>query len=271
MTIFGRRAARAVLITWMVGVRGLASAQTVPVSTNGVVSLTGTEPVYTGNYVLKQTDLGLFWLDTSTSGTGHIQALSHCGVGQPPTNTNLYVVGDCNSITDISSADNRVLVRALSGQCGAQTIGCGGARDDGHSLFLFRLGTWEYLGDATDPFLLAGNPFPPTGQVMDPQCRTWTMMPTDTSERNFIWQATAGSSCTADAGPSGSDAAVDAGVDATRDGGANAVANGGGCAVGGNHDHVMLLLLLTAGNLRRRFRSRTRRDRCHHGDRTDLG
>src|SRR5439155_20809863 len=107
----------------------------------------------------------------------------------PPSDSNLNVIADCNSITDVYASNSQILVRMTSGQCIAQTRGCPGPRDDGHWLFLFSLGTWQYLGDATDPSLLAGNTWPPTGQTADPQGRTWTMTPADSSQRSFVWQA----------------------------------------------------------------------------------
>jgi len=171
---------------------GLLSAQSVPVSTSGTVAVTsGIPPVYNGKYVLQQSDYGFFWLDTTTLTPGHVQAVSKCGVGvgAPPSDSNLYVLGDCNSITDVTTSSAQVLVRLTSGQCRSMSRGCGGLRDDGHWLLLFGLGDWQYIGDATDPFLLAGNTFPPTGQTTDPQGRTWTLASTDSSQRNFIWQA----------------------------------------------------------------------------------
>ena len=78
-------------------------------------------------------------LDTVTLSPGHVQAESKCNGVQPPSDTDLYVIGDCNGITSISSSGNVVLVRQFSGQCGALIHFCNGPRDDGHSRFTFEL------------------------------------------------------------------------------------------------------------------------------------
>src|SRR5450759_2606708 len=188
--VTGLRALRPWLATLMFFLPGLLSAQSVPVSTSGMVAVTsGFPPVYNGKYVLQLSDYGFFWLDTTTLTPGHAQAVSKCGVAMPPADSNFYVLGDCNSITDVTTSSTQVLIRLTSGQCRSMSRGCGGPRDDGHWLLLFGLGDWQYIGDATDPYLLAGNTFPPTGQTADPQGRTWTLTSTDTSQRNFIWQA----------------------------------------------------------------------------------
>src|ERR1700693_3932859 len=188
----GLRALRPWLAALMFFRPGLLSAQSVPISTSGVVSIGGVPRVYNGRYVLQLSDYGFFWLVTTTLTPGHVQAVPKCGVGMPPSDSNLYPLGDCNTITDVTTSSSQVLVRLTSGQCRSMSRGCGGPRDDGHWGLLFGLGNWQYLGDATDPYLLLGNTFPPTGQTADPQGRTWTMTSTDTSQRNFIWQAFGG-------------------------------------------------------------------------------
>src|SRR5438477_8392214 len=122
----------------------LLRAETVPYQVNGLVSLTGGPPIYNGRYVIKQSDFGFFWLDTVTLSPGHVQAESKCGGFQPTSDTDIYVIGDCNGITSISSSGSYVLVRQLNGQCGAATIGCLGPRSDGHSRFTFALGSFDY-------------------------------------------------------------------------------------------------------------------------------
>lgn len=159
-----------------------AAAQTVLYTANGLVSVTGGPPVYNGKYVLKQSDFGFFWLDTETLSPGHVQAESKCGGFQPPSDSELYVIGDCNGITNISSSGNLVLVRQFSGQCGATIRGCNGPRDDGHSRFTFRLGTFEYLGDLGE--------IPDSTQTTDPQGRTWAIQPVDGTGLRFVWTAT---------------------------------------------------------------------------------
>jgi hypothetical protein len=159
----------------------LAAAQTVTYRTSGVASITGGPPVYNGRFVLKQSDYGFFWLDTMTLEPGHIQAVSKCSGFQPPSDSGLYVIGDCNGISNISSSGNVVLVRQFDGNCGAATRGCPGPRDDGHSRFTFALGTWEYLGDGVE--------ISDSAQTTDPQGRTWTISAVDTGGRDFIWQS----------------------------------------------------------------------------------
>src|SRR5262245_11726065 len=96
--------ASALLVLLLLGMSALASAQAdVPVSGGGITSLAGTPPIYNGQYVLKQTDFGFLWLDTVAMTGGLVQVEAKCGLGQPPPVTNLYVIGDCNGITDIKS------------------------------------------------------------------------------------------------------------------------------------------------------------------------
>src|ERR1700693_1910454 len=164
----GLRALRPWLAALMFFLPGLLSAQSVPISTSGVVSIGGVPRVYNGRYVLQLSDYGFFWLDTTTLTPGHVQAVPKCGVGMPPSDSNLYPLGDCNTITDVTTSSSQVLVRLTSGQCRSMSRGCGGPRDDGHWGFLFGLGNWQYLGDATDPYLLLGNTFSPTGATGSP-------------------------------------------------------------------------------------------------------
>src|SRR6266542_4369726 len=162
----------------------LLPSQDVPYTGNGIMTVTGSVPIYNGPYVLQQSDYGFFWLDTSTLRPGHVQAVSKCVSSMPPSDSGLYVLGDCNSITSISSSGNTVLVRLFGSQCGAETRGCGGPRDNGHARFSFALGTWQYLGEGTE--------IPNSTQTTDPQGRTWTVQPTDTTQRHFMWHATGG-------------------------------------------------------------------------------
>ena len=156
-----------------------ARAQTVPYTANGIVSITGGPPIYNGKYVIKQSDFGFFWLDTEALMPGHVQAESKCNGYQPPSDTEIYVIGDCNGITNVSSSGNAVLVRQLNGQCGAAVHSCGGPRDDGHVRFTFALGTFVYLGDLGE--------IPDSTQASDPQGRTWTLQPADAIGLNFNW------------------------------------------------------------------------------------
>jgi hypothetical protein len=178
---FGSRALQTPLAGLMFFLPALLAAQTVTYQTNGLVSITGGPPIYNGRFVLKESDFGFFWLDTMSLERGHVQAESKCGGFQPPSDSGLYVIGDCNGITNISSSGNVVLVRQFSGQCGATTLGCNGPRNDGHSRFTFALGTWDYLGDGVE--------ISDSAQTTDLQGRTWTLAPADSGGRNFIWQS----------------------------------------------------------------------------------
>ena len=160
------------------------SAQDVSVATNGPVSLVPAPVIYNGQYALAQTDFGFFWLDTGALVAGHVQALSKCGGGWPVSDSNLYVIGDCNGITNISSSGNRVLARNLSGNCSAMKRFCNGSRDDGHLYILFVLGTWDYLaGEEHD--------IPDSTQTTDLQGRTWAIHndPLFTDGQHFIFHS----------------------------------------------------------------------------------
>ena len=138
--------------------------------------------IYNGQYAIQKTDFGFLWLDTASLQPGMVQVESKCGVGQPPAATGLYVLGDCNGISNVSSSGNIVMARQYSGQCGAATDGCGGPRDPdgGTGMFAFRLGTWEYLGrDLPD--------IPNSTQTADPLGRTWVVQALDGNGRNFLW------------------------------------------------------------------------------------
>lgn len=160
------------------------SAQDVSVTTNGPVSLVPAPVIYNGQYVLAQTDFGFFWLDTEALVAGHVQALSKCAGGWPMSDSNLYVVGDCNGITNISSSGNRVLARNLSGNCSAMKRFCNGPRDDGHVYILFALGNWGYLaGEEHD--------IPDSTQTTDLQGRIWNIHndPLFTDGQHFIFHS----------------------------------------------------------------------------------
>ena len=160
------------------------SAQDVSFATNGPVSLDPAPVIYNGQHALAQTDFGFFWLDTEALVAGHIQAVSKCGGPWPVSDSNLYVVGDCNAISNISSSGNRVLARNLSGNCLAMKRGCNGPRDDGHVYVLFALGTWDYLaGEEHD--------IPDSTQTTDLRGRLWTIHndPLFNDEQHFIFHS----------------------------------------------------------------------------------
>jgi hypothetical protein len=160
-------------------------AQTVDVTTSGIISLGPPAAVYNGQYVMQKTDFGILWLDSTNLVAGLIQVQAKCGVGQPASATNLYVIGDCNGISNFSSSGTSVLARQFSGQCGACTTGCGGPRDDGHYNFLFTLGTWTYVGpDQAD--------IADSTQHADLVGRTWVATALDFTGRNFRWTASGG-------------------------------------------------------------------------------
>src|SRR5512132_3279496 len=98
----------------------------ITVKTRGYVSITGVPVLYIGKFAIQKTDWGFLWLDTETQEAGHVQVQSRCGVGLPPSATGLYVIGDCNGITDVlaSSGGSVVIARQLSGQGGACRTGC---------------------------------------------------------------------------------------------------------------------------------------------------
>ena len=157
-------------------------AQSVSVDTGGIVGITtGVPPTYSGPYVLQQTEYGFFWLDTSALLGGHVQAVSKCSGGLPPSDSGYYVLADCNSITNISASGSLAVVRMTSGQCGAQSVGCGGIRDDGHWRFTFGLGTWDYRGDLGE--------IPDSTQTTDPLGRTWSILPADLTGTHFVWHS----------------------------------------------------------------------------------
>lgn len=152
-------------------------------TTAGITSITGVPPIYNDKYVLQKTDFGFFHLDTVAYTAGMVQVQSKCGVGLAAPATGLYVIGDCNGITNISTSGTSVLARQLSGQCGACQTGCPGPREDGHYNFLFTLGTWAFVGwDQPD--------IPDSTQTADLSGRTWQAFP-DTSNldgKHFYWQ-----------------------------------------------------------------------------------
>jgi hypothetical protein len=160
------------------------SAQEVPYTAPGTISLTGVPMIYNGHYAIQKTDFGFLWLDTATLAPGMVQVEAKCGVGQPASVTGLYVLGDCNGIGNVSSSGNTVLARQYSGQCGAATDGCGGPRDEdgGTGMFAFRLGTWEYLGRTTTDI-------PDSTQTADLLGRTWIVQALDGNGKNFLWKS----------------------------------------------------------------------------------
>jgi PKD repeat protein len=174
----GSRPLRALPIALMFLLPAFLPAQNVPVTTSGIVSVAGTLPVYNGQYVLQTTDFGFLWLDTVALRGGLVEVEAKCGIGLPPSDTGIYVIGDCNGIGDVASLGNVVVARQFSGQCGAATDGCFGSRVDGTGLFAFRLGTWEYLGKTTTD--ISGST-----QAADPSGRTWKVQTVNL--RSFIW------------------------------------------------------------------------------------
>ena len=158
------------------------SAEQVPYTTPGIVSLTGVPLIYNGQYAIQKTDFGFLWLDTTALRAGTVEVEAKCGLGQPVSATGLYVLGDCNGITNVSSSGGIVLARQFSGQCGAATDGCGGARDPdgGTGMFAFRLGTWEFLGRTNTDIA-------DSTQTTDPLGRTWVVQALDGTGKNFLW------------------------------------------------------------------------------------
>jgi hypothetical protein len=161
-------------------------AQTVNVTTPGIVSIAGIPRVYNERYVMQATDFGFLWVDTIGLMGGLVQAESKCGIGLPPSNTSIYVLGDCNGTGGIHSSGSSVIVDQFNGQCGACSVGCGGSRDDGHYNFLFLLGSsWAYVGP--DQPAIADST-----QTADLSGRHWTVVPTDSTALHFRWTAGGG-------------------------------------------------------------------------------
>jgi hypothetical protein len=158
------------------------AAQEVPYTSPGIISITGVPMIYNDKWAIQKSDFGFLWLDTSTLQPGIVQVEAKCGLGQPPPVTGVYVLGDCNGITNVSSSGNTVLARQYSGQCAAAVQGCGGVRVDGTGMFSFRLGTWEYLGQTSDDI-------PDSTQTTDLAGRTWVVLALDTTGRHFLWKA----------------------------------------------------------------------------------
>lgn len=157
----------------------------VPVTVNGIASLTGQSAIYNGQYVLWQTDFGFLWLDTVALTAGHIQAEGYCVASTPPSNSGLYVIGDCNGISYVYSSAALVEVFQFSGQCSVST-GCGGPSAPFASRLFFQLGSWAYLGDQDyQPGDIVNST-----QTTDPQGFTWKVeivMPADL--KHYIWHA----------------------------------------------------------------------------------
>jgi PKD repeat protein len=158
-------------------------AQEVPYTAPGIISLGAALPVYNGKYAIKKTDFGFLWLDTTSLQPGLVQVEAKCGTGQPPSDTGIYVIGDCNGISNVSTSGTLVVGRQFSGQCGAAIVGCNGGRTNGTGTFFFRLGTWEFLGQDNQPDIVDST------QTADQQGRTWNVQALDTGGRNFKWVA----------------------------------------------------------------------------------
>ncbi len=176
------RSLRNVLIPLLLVLPAVLPAQEVPYTAPGIISLGAALPVYNGKYVIKKTDFGFLWLDTTLLQPGLVQVEAKCGTGQPPSATGIYVIGDCNGISNVSTSGTLVVGRQFSGQCGAAKQGCNGGRVNGTGNFFFQLGTWAYLG--TD--------LPDIGdstQSADLQGRTWDVQALDIGGRNFKWVA----------------------------------------------------------------------------------
>jgi hypothetical protein len=173
---------RVALVVLMSVLPTVVSAQNVAVTTPGIVSVTSALlPIYNGQYVLQTTDFGFLWLDTVALKGGLVEAESSCAPGMPPSNSGIYVVGDCNGTGTISSSGNYVLVRQFNSQCGAAEKGyCGGPSIRGPARLTFGLGgSWPYLGNLGD---LADST-----QTTDPQGRTWWVESLDLW--HFVWHA----------------------------------------------------------------------------------
>ena len=189
----------------------LLSAQTVAVPASGIVGLiTAVPPIYNGPYVLQMTDYGFFWLDTAALRPGHVQVVSKCVSGFRPPTAGIYVLADCNTITNVSASGITSLVRLTSGQCGAQTWVAAGP---GTMARRFTFGSRD-LGVPRRP----GAEIPDSTQTTDPQGRTWSIRPVDPTRRNFIWHVVAAAFLRPDPHPHADAGAVPAGDRRARPG-----------------------------------------------------
>src|SRR5262249_22296808 len=164
-------------------ISGLVSAQEVTFSPGGVASITGVPIIYNGQYVIQKSDFGFFWLDTVALQAGLVEVEAKCGVGMPAAQTNIYVIGDCNGITSVSSSGNVVLARQFNGQCAAAKLSCNGDRTGGVGMFKFGLGSWDYQGptdtdipDSTQTADLAG----PARRLLADNLTSFTVIPRGT-------------------------------------------------------------------------------------------
>jgi hypothetical protein len=171
------------LLTLIFLTPAVLQAQQVPYTAPGFISISSSlPPIYNGPYVLQTTDFGFLWLNTTSLQAGLVEAEAKCDVHQPPSSSNIYVTGDCNGISNVSSSGSYVLVRQFNSQCGAATQGCNGPSIRGPARLTFGLGgTWPYLGDLGE--------IADSTQTTDPQGRTWTVQPTDQTSLNFLWTA----------------------------------------------------------------------------------
>jgi PKD repeat protein len=177
------RSLRNALIPLLLALPAVLPAQEVSYTAPGIISLGAALPVYNDKYAIKKTDFGFLWLDTTSLQPGLVQVEAKCGTGQPPSATGIYVIGDCNGISNVSTSGTLAVGRQFSGQCGAAVQGCNGGRVNGTGLFFFKLGTWEFLGSALADI-------PDSTQTTDLQGRTWNVQALDTGGRNFKWVAT---------------------------------------------------------------------------------
>ena len=164
------RSLRKAVVALMFLLPAILTAQEVIYTAPGIISVGGVPPIYNGKYVIQKTDFGFMWLDTTSLQPGLVQGEAKCGVGQPASDTNIYVIGDCNGTTNVVTGDNLVVAGQFSGQCGVALQGCNGGRVNGTGQFYFRLGTFEYLGQDL------GTAFTPSTATADLQGRTWKVV-----------------------------------------------------------------------------------------------
>src|SRR6266404_8980593 len=108
----------------------------------------------------------------------------------PASNSNIYVTGDCNGTGGIHSSGSLVAVDQFNSQCGAATVGCGGAAVHPAVFRLtFNLGSWTYVG-------ANGAAVPDSTQTADLLGRTWVATPTDGTQLHFVWTCSGASPTT---------------------------------------------------------------------------
>src|SRR6266851_3398224 len=90
----GSTALRASLIALTFFLPALLPAQQVTVTLpSGKTTVNGISTLYNGQYAIRQTTFGFLWLDTVALTGGHVQAISVCVAGLPPSDSPYNLAG----------------------------------------------------------------------------------------------------------------------------------------------------------------------------------